>query len=89
MSDGLTRFLGGSPLSVLLRLVIISFVVGVILSWLDLRPLDLVDWSVDFVRWAWTSIFGSFNRAVDYFLLGAVIVIPIFILSRLFKTGRN
>ena len=89
MSGQITRFLGGSPLSVIVRLAIISLLVGILLSWLDLRPLDLVDWAVDFVRYTWISIFGSLGRAWEYFVLGAVIVVPIFLVSRLMKTGRG
>ncbi|WAJ30376.1 DUF6460 domain-containing protein [Antarcticirhabdus aurantiaca] len=87
--NGVTQFLGGSPLSVLIRLVILSVVVGFILAWLDIRPMELVDWIVGLFEWAWTSIFGSLNRAVDYFLLGAVIVVPLFLLSRLLKTANR
>ena len=89
MSGRLTSFLGGSPLSVIVRLLVISLLVGVVLSWLDLRPMEIVDGFVDLFRWAWYSVFGSLNRAVDYVLMGAAIVVPIFLLSRLFKTKRG
>ncbi len=89
MSGSVTRFLGGSPLSVALRLLIISLLVGVLLSWLDIRPLDIVDGFEDLFRWAWGSVFGSLDRAFDYVLLGAAIVVPVFLLSRLLKAGRG
>ncbi|WP_182084792.1 DUF6460 domain-containing protein [Aureimonas sp. ME7] len=88
MADRVTSFLGGSPLSVVVRLLVISLLVGILLSWFDLRPYDLIDWSVDFVRWAWVSVFGSLNRAVEYVLLGAAIVVPVFLISRLMKSSR-
>lgn len=89
MSDRVTRFLGGSPVSVLIRLVLLSIVVGLILSWLDWSPREILDSVTGFVRWAWFQLFGSLDRALDYFILGAVIVIPLFLLSRLLKIGRN
>jgi len=89
MSGRVSSFLGGSPLSVAVRLVVISLLVGVLLSWLDIRPIELLDGAVNLVRWAWFSIFGSLNRALDYFILGAVIVVPIFFLSRLLKSSRG
>jgi hypothetical protein len=89
MSGPVTRFLGGSPLSVLLKLALLSLAVGILLSWLDLQPLDLVEWVVDLVRDAWSMVFGSLGRAAEYFVLGAVIVVPIFLISRLMKTGRG
>ncbi|WP_062203451.1 DUF6460 domain-containing protein [Aureimonas sp. AU12] len=89
MSGRVTSFLGGSPLSVIVRLAVISLLVGVLLSWLDIRPYEIVDWITGLFEWGWYSVFGSLNRAVDYFLLGAVIVVPIFLLSRLMKSSRG
>ncbi|MEF2072212.1 DUF6460 domain-containing protein [Consotaella aegiceratis] len=89
MATRINHFLGGSPLAVAIRLILISLLVGVILSWLDWTPVDIVDWFVDLFDWIWTSMFGSLQRAVDYFLLGAAIVVPIFVVSRLLKWGRS
>ncbi|MBC8130690.1 MAG: hypothetical protein H7Y08_10270 [Rhizobiaceae bacterium] len=89
MSDRVTRFLGGSPLSVLVRLVLLSVVVGLILSWLDWSPRQVFLWITDFFEWVWYSLFGSLDRALDYFILGAVIVVPLFVISRLMKMGRG
>lgn len=86
MSGRVSQFLGGSPLGVILRLVVISFLVGIVLSWLDLRPMELVDWTLDTLTYLWVSLFGSLNRAVEYLLLGAAIVVPIFLISRLVKS---
>ena len=89
MSERVNRFLGGSPLSVLVKLVLLSIVVGVILSWLSWSPMEIVDWVIRFFERLWTGIFGSLDRAIDYFVLGAVIVVPLFLLSRLMKSGRD
>lgn len=82
------RFLGGSPISVAVRLVLLCILVGVILSAIGLDPYDIwrslerlyrsiYDMGWDAVVWMWR-----------YFVLGAVIVIPIWILVRLAKAGR-
>jgi hypothetical protein len=85
-----TRFFGGSPLAVLLRLVVISFVVGVILSALGVSPFDIVEGLRDLVRRIYLYGFDSIEWIVRYFLLGAVIVFPIWLVVRLFKTaGRG
>ena len=89
MSERVNRFLGGSPLSILIKLVLLSIVVGVILSWLSWSPMEIVDWVVTFFGRLWIGIFGSLDRAIDYFMLGAVIVVPLFLLSRLMKSGRD
>ena len=89
MADRVSHFLGGSPLSVIVKLILLSIAVGLILSWLDWSPREIFAWVTDFFRWVWYSLFGSLDRAVDYFILGAVIVIPIFLISRLMRIGRN
>ena len=89
MSDRVSNFLGGSPLSVIVRLVLLSIVVGLILSWLDWSPREILAWISDFFHWLWYTLFGSLDRAMDYFILGAVIVIPLFLISRLMKMGRR
>ncbi len=82
-----TRFFGGSPLAVLLRLVAISFVVGIILSALGVSPFDIVNGLRDFVWRLYMYGFDSIEWIVRYFLLGAVIVFPIWLVIRLFKVG--
>ncbi|KQT85769.1 DUF6460 domain-containing protein [Aurantimonas sp. Leaf443] len=89
MSDSVTRFLGGSPVSVAIRLVLLSIVVGLILSWLSWSPRDVIDWFTGLFDWIWVSVFGSLDRAFDYFILGAAIVVPVFLVSRLLKSGRS
>ena len=89
MSGRVERFLGGSPVGVAVRLVLLSIVVGLILSWLSWNPHDIIRWAVNFVDYIWVSLFGSMERAVYYFILGAAIVVPVFLISRLLKIGRS
>jgi hypothetical protein len=88
-NTSVTRVLGGTPLGVLARLVLVSILVGVVLSALGFDPWNIVEsirllfqrlWDMGFdaVRWLWR-----------YFLLGAVIVIPIWIIMRLFNAPRG
>ena len=90
MSDsGLSRFLGGSPAQVLLRLVFLSFVVGIILSALNLDPLDLVHMTVDFVERLWNMGFNAIGRLGNYLVVGAIVVLPIWFVMRLLAMGRS
>jgi hypothetical protein len=83
------RFFGGPPAAVIVRLVLLSILVGVILAAIGLDPWNIVDsvrrliihfWNMGFdaVRWLWR-----------YFLLGAVIVVPIWLVARLVKAPRG
>ncbi|WP_321342422.1 DUF6460 domain-containing protein [Breoghania sp.] len=88
-NEKLNRFLGGSPGQVILRLAVISFVVGIIMSSIDLRPMDLIYWVEDVVRGIWNMGFDAIRRFGTYFLLGAVVVVPIWLIGRLMKIGRG
>ncbi|GGE93255.1 integrase [Stappia taiwanensis] len=88
-NTSLERFLGGSPLRVLLRLLFLSFVVGVLLSALDLHPLDLFDGVISFIRHLWTMGFEALGRLGGYFVLGAVVVLPVWLVLRLLSMGRD
>jgi hypothetical protein len=89
--DGNTinRFFGGSPAGVLVRLIAISFVLGVVLSALGVSPYDIVNGLRDLVWRIYSLGFQSVEWIVRYFLLGAVIVFPIWLISRVLKWGRR
>ena len=90
MADNqVARWTGGSPLAVLGRLVLLSILVGVILSALGLDPFDIIHSIERLVRSIWNMGFDAFRWLWRYFLLGAVIVIPIWILVRLFNAPRG
>jgi len=88
-NDGLSRFLGGSPLAVAFRLILLSILVGVVLAAIGFDPWNILnsirllfqrlrDLGFDAINWLWR-----------YFLLGAVIVIPVWLLSRMFSVPRG
>ncbi|PAY10539.1 MULTISPECIES: DUF6460 domain-containing protein [Bradyrhizobium] len=88
-SDGLYRFLGGSPLSVAFRLILLSILVGVVLAAIGLDPWNILYSIRRLFQSIWDFGFDAINWAWRYFLLGAVIVIPIWLLSRLFGAPRG
>ena len=88
MSETVTKVLGGSPAAVLGRLILASILVGVILSALGLDPFDIVRSLERLLRHLWEMGFDAVRWLWRYFLLGAVIVVPIWIVVRLAKGGR-
>lgn len=87
--DGFSRFLGDTPLRVVIRLVFLSLVVGVILSALDLDPLGVFELLLSFVRRLWNMGFSAIEQVGQYLVLGAVIVLPVWLISRIFAArGR-
>lgn len=88
-NDRLNRFLGGSPLRILIQLVLLSFLVGVVLAALDLTPYGIVDWIVGLVRHILDMGFGAVERIGSYLVLGAVVVVPIWLILRLLNAGKG
>ena len=74
-----SRFLGGSPIAVAIKLVVVSLLVGWFLHWLDWTPFEVWIWARDLAISGWRSL-GSLT---DYVLVGAVIVVPVFLVMRL------
>ncbi len=85
--QGLTRFLGDTPLRVVIRLIVLSFVVGLVLSALGLRPYDIYWWARRAVLHIYDMGFAFFAESFNYLVAGALIVVPLFLISRLFKLG--
>jgi Family of unknown function (DUF6460) len=89
-NDLVKRFFGGPPLSVLARLVLLSILVGVVLSAIGLDPLNIIHSIERLFRDIWDMGFDAVRWLWRYFLLGAVLVVPIWLLVRLARgtTGR-
>ena len=88
-SNYLNRFFGGPPLSVIFRLILLSILIGVILEIIGLDPWNLIESLKRLVLHIWDMGFDAVRWLWQYFLLGAVIVIPIWLLMRVFGTPRG
>jgi hypothetical protein len=85
LAERLNRFLGDTPGRVLLKLLVMSFLLGVVMHTLGWSPLDLIDGLREIVNRIWAMGFDAIRRFADYILLGAVIVVPLFLVLRLLK----
>ena len=88
-NDSLTRFLGGTPLEVLGRLVLLSILIGFVLHAFGLNPFNIIESIRHLIRSVWELGFDALNWLWRYFLLGAVIVIPIWFIMRLVNAPRG
>jgi Family of unknown function (DUF6460) len=88
-SNYVSKFFGGPPLSVIFRLILLSILIGVILQVLGLDPWNIFDslrrlvlrvrgMGFDALRWLWR-----------YLLLGAVVVVPIWLIVRLMRVAQG
>ena len=89
MADNINRFLGGSPLAVAGKLILLSVLIGVVLSALGLDPWNIVASLQRLIRDLWNMGFDAIRWLWQYFLLGAVLVIPIWIILRLIRAPKG
>ena len=83
------QFFGGNPALVLVRLAILSLIVGVVLAALGFSPFEIIDSLRRLVERIYDMGFAAIEKAFRYFLLGAVIVFPVWLVMRLLKmAGR-
>jgi hypothetical protein len=85
----MTRVIGGSPLAVAGRLIMISILVGVVLSVFGLDPWNIIDSVERLFRHIWNMGFDAVRWLWRYFLLGAVLVIPIWLIVRVVNAPRG
>ncbi|MFC4346778.1 DUF6460 domain-containing protein [Kordiimonas lipolytica] len=70
---------------VIIKLLIWSFLVGLLLYWLEWSPGDVYGWIANKVATLWDWLVGS---GLQYVLLGATIVVPIYFIMQ-FKNRRR
>jgi hypothetical protein len=80
------RFLGGSPMQVLVRLFFLSLIVGAVLMWLDIRPWDVITGVERLALRLWNMGFDAIRLVAEYVVAGAVIVLPIWFIMRLLNS---
>jgi ABC-type amino acid transport system permease subunit len=88
-ADPVTHFFGGSPLWVIVKLAMLSIVIGVILAVLDIDAFAIVRAVQDLFYSFFENIWDAFDTLLHWFMLGAVIVFPIWLISRLLKLGKR
>jgi hypothetical protein len=87
--DYVTRFFGGPPLSVIFRLALLSILVGVILEALGFDPWNIIDSIRRLVQHIWDMGFDAVRFLWRYLVLGAVLVVPIWLVMRLARARRG
>lgn len=88
MSDQINRALGDSPGRTIVKLIVVSLIVGFIMAVFDIRPWDVFHGLRAFFIDLWHRGFSALGAVGDYLVLGATIVIPAFILLRIFSYRR-
>ena len=78
-------FIGGHPFLVLLRLAIVSVLVGIVLSLLGVTPHNFLRVLDDFARHVYDLGLGAVRWLIEYLILGAILVVPVWLVMRLLR----
>ena len=87
--DLVTRFFGGPPLAVIFRLALVSILVGVILEALGFDPLNILESVRRLIQHIWDLGFDAVRYLWRYLALGAVIVVPVWLVMRFAGASRG
>ena len=88
-TDNLSRVLGGTPAAVAVRLILLSILVGVVLSAVGFDPWNIIESVRRLFMSIWNLGFDAINWVWRYFLLGAVIVVPIWLITRIMSSPKR
>jgi Family of unknown function (DUF6460) len=80
--NALTRFLGGNPGSVVLKLAIISIIVGALLHLAGLSPVSLFRGIEAMIRSLIGTGWDAVRNIAEFALYGAMVVVPIWLIAR-------
>ena len=72
------------------RLALASLAVGLVLAVLGVTPVDVLEGASGVVKGAWDAVSGVLGWAGSYVLLGALVVLPVWLVAYLwgrFKSG--
>jgi hypothetical protein len=79
------KILGGPLLPTLLKLAAASVVVGLLLAFFGIRPADLWGDFLNTIGRIWHKGCEAIDWSLRYFLIGAVVVVPIWLVVRLWS----
>jgi hypothetical protein len=89
VTNTVVRFLGGSPAMVALRLIVVSFVVGIVLETFGFDPATLFAEAVRTARQIVELGFSDIHEVGRILLTGAMVVVPVWLVLRLLDASRR
>ncbi|MFM9975432.1 MAG: DUF6460 domain-containing protein [Beijerinckiaceae bacterium] len=87
-NEVLTRFLGGKPTSVAIKLAIISIIVGALLYWAGLTPLSLLRGFEAMFRGLIGTGWDAVRTIGEFALYGAMVVVPVWLIARALSSRK-
>jgi hypothetical protein len=88
MTHSVNRFLGDTPGRTIIKLILVCLVVGFILAFFGYTPDNIVGSLRYHLLDIWYNGFEAIGAVGNYLILGAIVVIPVFIILRLMSYRR-
>ena len=89
MTNAVDRFVGGSLAMVAVRLIVVSFVVGIVLETFGLDPATLFAEALRGAREIVELGFSDIHEVGRILLTGAMVVVPVWLALRLLDSSRR
>ena len=83
------RFLGDTVGRTIIKLVVVSILVGMVMNVFNIYPFDILYAFRDFIVNLWEKGWAALGRFGDWLVLGGMVVVPVFILLRLLNYRRG
>lgn len=87
--NGLSNFLGGRPVQVFVKLALISLFVGFVMAMFSLQPVQIFEAAFSFFYNMWEAGFDAFRDFGRYIVIGATLVVPIWLIKRVLSFRRQ
>lgn len=84
-----SRIFGGNPLAVIIRLILLSIVVGIVLSALGITPENFFSEIRWLIQRLYDMGFGAIEWILGYLVVGAMVVVPVWLISRMFGAAGS
>ncbi|MGE7370657.1 DUF6460 domain-containing protein [Neorhizobium sp. NPDC001467] len=88
MTASVNRFLGDSPGRTLIKLIVVCLVVGFVLAFFGYTPDNIIGSIRYHFLDIWYNGFEAVGDLGNYLVLGAIVVIPVFLVLRLMSYRR-
>lgn len=84
----INSLLGDTPGRVIIKLLVFSILVGIVMTMLGWTPMDVVMKIIHFFISLWSMGFAAFEKFFNVIVVGAAIVVPVFIIMRILNLIR-
>ncbi|EJF83075.1 DUF6460 domain-containing protein [Bartonella rattimassiliensis] len=84
LSNSFYTFLGGTLSRISIQLLLLSFFMGIVMSFFGWTPRNFIQKIIDFFQYLWKTGLIILTNFFHIAMMGAIVVVPIFLILRIF-----